>query len=184
MQTDNFLGEIRLFGGNYAPEGWVFCDGRLLSIFQNEALYALVGTTYGGDGMTTFAVPDLRGRVPISQGAGPGLTSRIMGESAGAEEVTLGLVNLPSHAHSVAASTDAATTRSAGPTVVLAEAKDKIAGQTDARYLPASKSVSSSVTLSANQVSSTGGSQAHPNVMPSIAVNYIMAVTGIFPSGF
>src|SRR5690349_11535310 len=104
---DPFLGEIKLFCGNYAPIGWAFCDGSLLPISENDALYALIGTTYGGDGINTFALPDLRGRVAIHQGQGPGLSPYVMGETGGAETVTLTTNNLPQHTHRIIASTQA-----------------------------------------------------------------------------
>jgi microcystin-dependent protein len=180
--SDQFLGEIRIFAGPYEPRNWAICDGRLLNISEYAALYALVGTTYGGNGVDKFGIPDFRGRLPLSQGRGPGLSQRSLNEAGGSETVALLPFNLPSHGHAAMASTNAATTTTAGPTVVLAEVKDKIANQTDARYLPAAKPAGASETLGAQQVSLTGGSQGHPNVMPSIAINYIIALQGIFPS--
>ncbi|MDE2463523.1 MAG: tail fiber protein, partial [Alphaproteobacteria bacterium] len=120
--AEPFLGEIRIFAGNYAPEGWHFCDGSLLSVSNNDALFALLGTTYGGDGASTFGLPDLRGRVALSMGQGPGLQNYTAGQKAGSEMVTLTIPNIPAHSHTLNAAPANATTATAGPTVVLAAA--------------------------------------------------------------
>ena len=118
-----YLGDVRMFGGNFAPRTWAFCDGRLLSISQNSALYSLLGTTYGGDGITTFALPDLRGRVPVGQGQAPGLSNYVMGQRAGTEQVTLLMSNLPSHNHGLFATQQDANTSTVGSTVLTGTAK-------------------------------------------------------------
>jgi microcystin-dependent protein len=180
--ADPYVGEIRLFAGSYAPVGWQLCDGSLLQITSYEVLYAVLGSIYGGNGTTTFAVPDLRSKVPISQGTGLGLTPRTVAEVGGAETVTLATANLPLHAHAAEASTTNATTTTAGPGVVLATVQDTTAGQTDARYLPSGKVTSSTETLSTNQVALAGSTMSHTNIMPSIALTYIIALQGIYPS--
>src|SRR6185437_6635000 len=113
--SDYFVGEIRMFGGNFAIKNWAFCNGQFMSIAQNQALFSLIGTTYGGDGVRTFALPDLRGRLPIGQGQGIGLSPRTMGENAGSEQVTVLLNEMPLHSHAFNATADAATTSNVAP---------------------------------------------------------------------
>ena len=119
--SDYFLGEIRMFGGNFAIKNWAFCNGQLMSIAQNTALFSLLGTTYGGNGIQTFALPDLRGRIPMGQGNGPGLTPRIIGEVGGTEPVTVTLNQMPMHSHAFSVTADAATVAAVGPTVLPAK---------------------------------------------------------------
>lgn len=161
-----YVGEIRLFGGNFAPAGWMFCEGQLLPISENETLFNLIGTTYGGDGQSTFALPDLRGRVPIHQGNG-----FIQAEMGGAEEITLTIQQIPAHAHPFLASADPASSPNpAGH--VLAETVS-----TTPYYAgpPA-------VALAPQSVLPVGGSQPHNNFQPYLCVNYIISLFGIFPS--
>jgi len=161
-----YVGEIRLFAGNFAPAGWVFCDGQLLPISENETLFNLIGTTYGGDGQSTFALPDLRGRVPIHFASG-----FILAETGGAEEVTLTAQQIPAHSHPFMASADPAN--SPNPAAhVLAETVSTtpyFAGP------PA-------VALAPQSVLSTGGSQPHTNLQPYLCIHYIISLFGIFPS--
>jgi microcystin-dependent protein len=166
-----FVGEIRMFGGNFAPAGWQFCDGSLLAISENDVLFALIGTTYGGDGQNTFAVPDLRGRVPVHQFQGPGLSNRIIGELAGTESVTVTSQQLPIHSHPVQISSNTGTTGtpSAGVTLGVADVDLYIAE-------------SPAVNMNAGSISSVGGSQPHSNIQPYLAVNFIISLFGIFPS--
>jgi microcystin-dependent protein len=166
-----YVGEIRMFAGNFAPLGWQFCDGSILSIFDNEVLFTLIGTTYGGDGQNTFAVPDLRGRMPIHQGAGPGLSNRSIGELAGTENVTIINSQLPAHSHTVQVSSNTGTigTPSAGVTLGVADVDLYIAE-------------SPTVNMNALSISNTGGSQPHSNIQPYLAVNFIISLFGIFPS--
>lgn len=168
--SDPFIGEIRMFAGNFAPVGWAFCDGQLQSIAQNNALFALIGTIYGGDGQTTFALPDLRGRVPISQGQGPGLSPRTIGQSFGVESVTLLQSHIPAHSHSQVASTNPASL-SAGPSGAPATPATNLyaGGNADA-------------VMAQTAVASTGGSQPHSNMAPYLALNFIIALEGVFPS--
>jgi microcystin-dependent protein len=171
MASQPFLGTIMLFGGNFAPLGWVFCNGQLLSIANDSALFALLGTTYGGDGQTTFAVPDLRSRVPNHQGQGSGLSNYIIGQQSGTETVTLTSNQIPVHTHTVAVSSSAASTGTPSPSVTLgvAAAETYIADAADGAMNPQS-------------IGLAGGSQPHDNLQPYLALNYVIATEGIFPS--
>ncbi|MEO8362249.1 MAG: tail fiber protein [Vicinamibacteria bacterium] len=165
-----YLGEIRMFGGNFAPRGWSFCDGSLQSIAQNSALFALLGTTYGGDGSTTFGLPDLRGRVPVHMGQGPGLSPRTIGESAGTETVALTTTQLPSHAHVPRGQSTIGTQASPAGAVWA------VAGQL--RYSAGAPNV----TLDPGSGGASGGAQPHENMVPFLAVSFIIALEGVFPS--
>ena len=168
---DQYIGEIRMFAGTFAPRGWAFCEGQLLSIAQYTALFSLLGTTYGGDGRTTFALPDLRGRVPMHPGQGPGLSLRRLGEKGGVEQHTLTTQELPPHTHALYADSSVGTSSGPGG---LAPARNA-AGIP--QYGPGSN-----VTLDASAVGTTGGGQPHSIMQPYLAVNYIIALEGIFPS--
>lgn len=162
-----YVGEIRMFAGNFAPAGWMFCEGQLLPISENETLFQLIGTTYGGDGQSTFALPDLRGRIPIHMGNG-----FILAETGGAEEITLTVSQIPAHNHPSLASTGTATTQTPGPGVLFATA------QASAYFnLP-----DALTNLSASSVSGTGGSQPHTNFQPYLCVDFIISLFGLFPS--
>jgi microcystin-dependent protein len=169
--SEPFVGEIRMFAGNFAPRGWAFCDGQLLAVSQNDALFSLLGTIYGGDGRTTFGLPELRGRIPLHQGTGSGLSNRRLGSKSGAEKETLTTNQLASHTHDLNANT-AAATDSAPQGKVLAD-------PTPARiYDPANQNASAATTIIAN----TGGSRSHTNLMPTLCVHFIIALVGIYPS--
>lgn len=168
-----FIAEIKLFAGNFAPRGWAFCDGQLLPINQNQALFSLLGTIYGGDGRTTFALPDLRGRVPVHPGTGPGLSQYRVGEKGGAETVSLTVEQLAAHSHSLQASKQNGDT-SDTPGASLADSKGS-----DRDY---NKSGTVDTEMSKNSIGATGGGQAHENRQPYLAVHYIIALQGIFPS--
>lgn len=172
---DNFIGDIRLFAGNYAPQGWMFCNGALLSISENDTLFALIGTTYGGDGQTTFAVPDLRGRVPVGQGTGPGLSNRVLSQTYGTETVTLLPTQMPQHSHALNATTATGTSPQPGGRLFAQTGLDNL-------YGPAPATDPQPQVLAANAVIASGGSQPHDNIMPSMGLNYIIALQGIFPS--
>lgn len=167
-----FIGEIRFFAGNFAPRGWAFCDGQLLSVSQNSALFSILGTTYGGDGRTTFGLPDLRGRAPVHFGQGPGLTNRPIGQGFGAETVTLQASNLPVHSHILQGSTNPAT--QSDPTNNLLGSP-----QGDNIYTAAG---GSQVAMNGASIGNTGGNQPHANMQPSIAIRCIISLIGTFPS--
>jgi microcystin-dependent protein len=166
-----FIGEIRMFGGNFAPQGWAFCDGALMAIDQNTALFQLIGTTYGGDGQTTFALPDLQGRVPIHAGTGPGLSTYNLADRGGVEQVTLTTQQIPSHGHAALASMNAGT--QGPPTGGVLAASTAVA-----LY----NSNAPNNQMHAGTVSQAGGSQPHDNFQPYLCVNFILSLFGIFPS--
>jgi microcystin-dependent protein len=168
-----FLAEIKMFGGNFAPRGYAFCNGQILSISQNTALFSLLGTTYGGDGITNFALPNLQGRVPIHWGSGAGLSTYVIGEQGGVENVTLIQSQLPSHNHSLTASSGAGTGAAPAATEVLAASTTR-----DKLYSTSAPNT----TLSAQAIGTTGGNLPHTNLQPYLAVSFIIALQGIFPS--
>jgi microcystin-dependent protein len=168
--ADPFLGEIKMFGGNFAPRGFALCDGQLLAISQNSALFSLFGTIYGGDGLTTFGLPDLRGRVPVHMGSGPGLTPRPIGAKGGAEGVNLTQTTTPSHSHQANATTEGADSAQPGGALFAQAASEKYA--TGGATQP----------MDAAMVQNAGGGQAHDNMAPFQAVYYIVALQGVFPS--
>lgn len=174
---DPQLGQIIMFAGNFAPSGWMLCNGQLLAISQHNALFSLLGTTYGGDGQSTFALPDLRGRLPVHMGTGPGLSTVQMGEAAGVEQVALTSNQLPSHTHYLVSlnATNAAPLGNA--THVSPTGKFLARGQTKAYSATAP-----SDSLNAASLTATGSNQAHNNMMPYLCVNFIIAISGIYPS--
>jgi microcystin-dependent protein len=167
--SNNFIGEIQLYSFGFAPRGWAFCAGQLLPIQQNQALFSLLGTTYGGNGTTNFALPDLRSRVPVHWGNGAGLPSVTLGERAGVENVTLTQSEMPAHSHTPIAS-------SAGPTVGTP------VGNTWATGTPAAYGSPPNSAMAAAALANAGASQPHPNIQPTIALNFCIALQGIFPS--
>jgi microcystin-dependent protein len=174
-----FIGEIRMFGGGFAPRDWAFCNGQLLSIAQNAALFALIGTTFGGDGVTTFALPNLQSRLPIGEGQGPGLSNRVIGQASGSENVTLTQATMPGHSHLLNATTAAATTPDVGPQVLpgTVTAPATMYTVNDGTSPPPTPQV-----LGPGSVTPSGGNQAHSNLMPSLCVSFIISMQGIFPS--
>jgi microcystin-dependent protein len=164
-----YIGEIRMFAGNFAPTGWALCNGQILSISENETLYNLIGTTYGGDGQNTFAVPNLCGRIPIHMGTGPGLSTYVIGQAAGTEQVTLLTTQIPSHTHTLNASTGG--TLSSDPTNNAPNGLAKLYSKT-----------LTSVGMAPNMIAPTGGSQPHNNMMPYLTVTFIISLYGVFPS--
>lgn len=169
--SEPFVGEIRMFAGNFAPRGWAFCDGQLLAVSQNDALFSLYGTIYGGDGRTTFGLPDMRGRIPIHAGSGPGLSNRRLGAKSGAESVTLTVNQLPSHSHTYNASTTAATANSPADAVIGESPSIDLFGE----GTPTSN-------MATNAITGVGGSRSHTNLMPYLCINFIVALFGIYPS--
>ena len=174
-----YLGEIRMFAGNFAPRNNAQCNGQLLSIAQNSALFSLLGTFYGGNGIQTFALPDLRGRLPINQGNGPGLTPRTIGEQGGSENVTITQTTMPQHNHVVNATTDIGNLTGPSDKAIPAEPTD---GTNPGTLYVAPPPATVLSPLNALAVSLTGGSQPHQNMMPSLAITFIIALNGIFPS--
>ncbi len=159
-----------MFAGNFAPRGWAFCDGQLLAVSQNDALFSLFGTIYGGDGRTTFGLPDLRGRVPIHAGTGPGLSPRRLGLKGGAENVTLTTNQLPSHTHPAKHINENADRTTVAGALPARTGRDfYVEGATD-------------VALSSQAVTSAGGTASHTNLMPFLCVNFIVALFGVYPS--
>jgi len=167
-----YVGEIRMFGASFAPAGWAFCDGQLMPISQNETLFNLIGTTYGGDGQETFAMPDLQGRVPMHQGQGPGISQNYqMGEKAGVESVTLSTNQIPSHNHAFTVST------ATGNAVVPTGNTTGNSGQVTFYAL------GTAVTnMFAQAITAVGGSQPHENMQPYLAISFIISLFGIFPT--
>jgi len=164
-----YVGEIRIFAGNFAPAGWMFCEGQLLPISENETLFQLIGTTFGGDGESTFALPDLRGRLPIHQGNG-----FILAETGGAEEITLTVQQIAAHSHPLLATSNAASTTAPGTSVTLAR-------EVNPTITPYGVD-NPSTTMSPQMISSVGGSQPHTNFQPYLCVDFIISLFGIFPS--
>ncbi len=167
-----FIGMIILFPYNFAPRGWAFCQGQLLPIAQYTALFSLLGTTYGGDGRVTFGLPDLRGRVPISQGTGPGLSPNSLGQVGGQENVTLLQTQIPAHSHTLNASSVAGNQSSPTGNVL------GNTGNFDTEYYNGAPST----TMHSESIGASGGNQPHNNLPPFLVLNYCIALEGIFPS--
>jgi microcystin-dependent protein len=175
---DAYLGEIRLFAGMNAlpPENWAFCDGRLVNISDYQALYSLLGTRFGGDGVRTFALPDLRGKLPIGQGAGPGLTPRYLAQAGGSEKVTLVEAQIPSHSHAFNATTNGAEASSPSNGVFASPGSNGF-------YADMPTPPVAVLTLLGDTIAGTGGgNQPHENRMPTMAMNYIIAMQGLYPT--
>ncbi len=174
--TTPFMGEIRVFAGNFAPRDWHFCDGSLLRIGDYDALYSLLGTAYGGDGQVTFGLPDLRSRIPIGQGQGPGLTNRLLAERAGTESVTLTAQQVAAHNHGVVVTADPATSPQPGGQIPAAPLNNALF------YLPPNVGTQVDAVMAPGSILPAGGGQAHENRMPITAMSFIIALTGIYPS--
>lgn len=168
---DPFVGEIRVVGFNFAPTGWAQCNGQLLPISQNTALFSLLGTFYGGDGKSTFALPDLQGMAPINQGQGPGLTDYVVGELHGVDTVTLLQTEIPVHNHNMLARNDPAELQAPAPNRAMARSTAGFAYTTAAP----------NVNLAPEVLSVTGGSLPHNNMQPVLVLNYVIALQGVFP---
>lgn len=173
--SEAYVGEIRMFGFSRVPNGWQACDGSLLSIAEYEALYTLLGTTYGGNGQTTFGVPDLRGRVPLHQGTGPGLTNHPIGQMAGTESVTLTLGQIPAHTHLLSVTTAAATLDAPSATALPGSLSGESLYLSDVNGATALPMEETAVSLS-------GGNQSHGNCMPTLTVQFCICWAGVYPS--
>jgi microcystin-dependent protein len=173
--TEPFIAEIRMFAGNFAPNGWALCDGQLMSISQNTALFSLLGTTYGGNGTTNFGLPDLQGCAPMQQGQGPGLTERVLGETAGEQTATLTAQQMAAHPHLVNASTTTGTTGSPGGAAFAKAMFGKVGANIYSTAAP-------NIAMNPQTTGINGGGQPHNNMPPYLAVNFIIALVGIFPS--
>jgi microcystin-dependent protein len=171
--SEPFIGQIIIFAGNFAPRGWAFCNGQLLSIAQNTALFSILGTTYGGNGQTTFALPNLQGRLAMHAGSGPGLTPRDLGEVGGGETVTLTNSQMPAHNHVLACNTNPGNQTQPEANILGAESASATQVYTNAQP---------NQTMSPLSISASGGSQPHDNMPPFQCLNYIIALEGIFPS--
>jgi len=171
--SDPFIGEIKMFAGNFAPRSWALCDGQLVAVTQNEALFSLLGTIYGGDGRTTFGLPDMRGRIPLHQGQGPGLSNRRIGEKFGTENETLTTQQLPAHNHQFQASTNPADSGYPAANVVA---------DTDTTLTYRKSIFDPDTPFPANTISNSGSSQPHSNIMPFQCINFIIALFGVYPS--
>ncbi len=175
--SDQFVAEIRIFGFNFAPAGWAFCDGQIMPISQNTALFSLLGTLYGGDGRTTFALPNLQGATPLQQGQGPGLSLRNLGESGGEETVTLLASEMPAHNHSAQAVAAGGTTVSPSG---AAWAEGRSGRITSPHY--AAFDSNSTVAMAPAALAVAGGNQPHNNMPPYLTLNFCIALTGTFPA--
>ncbi len=169
--SEPFIAEIRIFAGNFAPRSWAFCNGQLLPVSQNTALFSLIGTTYGGDGRTTTALPNLEGRAPMHPGRGPGLTSRRLGQRGGVETVTLSEAQMPNHTHTLMGSGEDGNSQNPGG--------NHFGAGTNMYHTPNGVSL---VPAATQTLPSSGGSQAHNNLQPFLVMNFIIALQGLYPS--
>jgi len=172
--SEPFIAEIRIFAGNFAPRSWAFCNGQLLPVAQNTALFSLIGTTYGGDGRSTTALPNLQGRAPMHPGRGPGLTDRRLGQRGGVETVTLTEAQMPNHTHTLRASNL--------PGDLQVPASDRSLARAQGGNAYQQNTSSNLVPMADQALPNAGGSQAHNNMQPYIAINYIIALQGLYPS--
>lgn len=168
---DSYIGQIRMFAGNFSPLHWAFCDGQILSVAQNQPLFSLLGSQYGGNGHTTFSLPEMRGRIPMHFGTGPSLSPRTIGSRFGQETVTLTETQIPSHNHPLQASTNTGDTTAPTGALLAATPQDF--------YTPDN---SSTVNFDQNEVQTTGRGEPHTNMMPTQCVNFIICLQGIYPS--
>ena len=186
MPAEPLIGIIKMFGGNFAPRGWAFCNGQLLDISQNTALFAIIGVLYGGDGRTTFGLPDMRDRAPMHAGSGPGLTSRTIGQKLGQATVTLAVSTLPSHSHQLSAH------QAPAPNPFFDTDKDVPSATTSLGAIPGSAlgflpdlyglDTGALVDMAAGALTTTGADAAHANRQPFQGINFIIALQGVFPS--
>lgn len=174
-----YVGQILMFAGNFPPAGWMTCEGQTIPISENETLFQLIGTTYGGDGQETFQLPNLAGRIPIHQGTGPGLSTYQIGEAAGTESVTLTTQQIPAHNHLPMVNTAGGTSAAPQSGSVLADETSTASGGNAFAYKPPG---GTQVTMPAATVANSGGSQPHENMMPILCINFIISLFGVFPT--
>jgi len=174
--SEPYVGEIRMFAGNFAPRQWAFCNGQLLSISQNNALFSLLGTTYGGDGRVSFGLPEMRGRLPVHQGQGPGLSPRPLGMRLGLEGIALNSNQMPSHRHTLNASSDIANSANPGSDVLASQ------DDGDTPYAAQPEEPTKLENMNSQTLSMAGNSQAHNNMMPYLSISFIICLFGIYPS--
>jgi len=179
-----FLGEIKMFGGNFAIAGYAFANGQLLSIAQNTALFSLYGTTYGGDGINTFALPNLQGRLPLNQGQGPGLTNRVIGEIAGTNNVTLTTGQMPQHQHLMVVNNTDPTNDAPATNTMPCRPKQAVGGNSAQLYTDPTKTPTPAdlKPMMTGIIGNVGNSLPHDNMMPYLVITYIVSLQGIFPS--
>ena len=170
-----YVGEIRMFAGNFAPAGWMFCDGQLLPLSQNTALFSLLGTTYGGDGKSNFALPDMQGNVPMHPGQGPGLSLHDLGETGGSETVSLLESEFPAHSHTARASNQQGDVQQPTATTSLARPNGAVP------YVAGSNPTPPLVPMADQSLTPAGGSLPHNNMQPYLTLNFCIALQGIFP---
>lgn len=185
MASQPLLGAIFMFAGNFAPVGYQLCQGQLLPIDQYTAIFSLLGTNYGGNGTTNFALPDLRSRIPVGQGQGPGLSPYVLGEAGGSENVTLLATQMPQHNHTVGAVTSAGNSAAPGTTTVpaaIAVAATHPVPDFPGITADVYSNSPANTTMSPTMIGLAGGNQPHTNIQPFVVINYIIAMTGIFPS--
>ncbi len=176
-----YLGQISMFGGNYAPQGWAFCNGQLLAINQYQALFSLLGTTYGGNGTQNFALPNLVSRLPVHVGQGLGLSSYALGQVGGADPVTITAQTMPGHTHTLNATQTQANATAIGTSVL----PGKPTAGSDPRFYafqPSGQPALTMIALAGGAVGNSGGSQPHTNLMPSLCITFIIALQGVYPS--
>lgn len=174
--SEPFIAEIRIFAGNFAPRNWAFCDGQLLPIAQNTALFSLIGTTYGGDGRTTTALPNLQGRAPMHPGRGPGLTDRRLGQTGGTETAALSELQMPSHTHQLRGDEGAADEEGDN------DPAGNLTGVTQSNEEIYNTSATNLVNMAPQAIVNNGGNQVHNNLQPLLTINYIIALVGLYPS--
>ncbi|HSC54238.1 MAG TPA: tail fiber protein [Phnomibacter sp.] len=177
MPSEPYIGEIFMAGMNFAPVGYLACNGSLVSIAENETLFSLIGTTFGGDGVTTFGLPNLSGRVPVGQGQGAGLTNKIIGETGGVESVTLLTTQIPAHMHNLNAASSNAGNSSTPTNGFLANS-----GTLDMEYLTPQTPAATTVAMNAGSIGAAGSSLPHNNIQPCLAINFYIAAFGIYPT--
>ncbi|PWV98849.1 microcystin-dependent protein [Hoeflea marina] len=172
--SEPFIAEIRIFAGDFAPRGWAFCDGQVVPIAQNTTLFSLIGNIYGGDGRVTTALPNMQGRAPMHPGRGPGLTERFLGEMTGTEEVTITQATMPAHTHLAHAATTPPNTNAPSVTAAFSRSQGGLVYEPNAG--------SDVVDMAPQSLSPAGGNLPHENVQPLLALNFIIALLGIYPS--